>query len=248
MTTEEKAKAYDEALEKARMYHDNAKAVEEYAAVARYENIFPELRESEDERIRKWLIDYFSLIKETLWIHRDFTCEQILGWLEKQKEHKELSPMDGNADLYFDEWNQQKQNPTKRQCFEEGMRYARRLQKEQKPAEWSKEDETIIEGACNALEVYGHTKLASRLKSIRPQSKQEWSEKDKKNLNYCLRALSGFASEDAYNAKKFLKSLRPSWKPSDEQMEALKNVIRITSSGKNNDLLRTLFIDLEKLI
>lgn len=47
MTTEEKAKAYDRALEKARIYHDNAKAVKEYAAVARYENIFPELHEEE---------------------------------------------------------------------------------------------------------------------------------------------------------------------------------------------------------
>lgn len=38
-------KKYKEALERARIYHDNAKAVEEYAAAARYENIFPELRE-----------------------------------------------------------------------------------------------------------------------------------------------------------------------------------------------------------
>jgi hypothetical protein len=50
------------------------------------EHYFPELRESEDERIRKWLVDYFSSIKKTVWVHRDITCEQILGWLEKQKE------------------------------------------------------------------------------------------------------------------------------------------------------------------
>ena len=49
----------------------------------------PELAESEDERIRKWLIDYFSSIKETVWIHRDITCEQILAYLEKQKEQKQ---------------------------------------------------------------------------------------------------------------------------------------------------------------
>ena len=52
------------------------------------ECVFPELRESEDERIRKWLIDYFGSIKKTVWIHRDITCEQILEWLEKQKEQK----------------------------------------------------------------------------------------------------------------------------------------------------------------
>ena len=52
--------------------------------------------------------------------------------------------MNGDTDLYFDEWNQQQQNPTKRQCFEEGMRYAERLQKEQKPAEWSEYDEDML--------------------------------------------------------------------------------------------------------
>ena len=54
MSIEEKAKAYDEALKKAKRFHTpdsnntNLKAV--------IENIFPELKESEDERIRKWLI------------------------------------------------------------------------------------------------------------------------------------------------------------------------------------------------
>ena len=37
-------------------------------------------------------------------------------------------------------------------------------------SEWNEEDETIIEGACSALEIYGHTKLAERLKFLRPQS------------------------------------------------------------------------------
>lgn len=48
-----------------------------------------ELRESydkqqEDEKIRRWLVDYFKGVGES-WIHRDITCEQILSWLEKQK-------------------------------------------------------------------------------------------------------------------------------------------------------------------
>jgi hypothetical protein len=48
-----------------------------------------ELRESydkqqEDEKTRRWLVDYFKGVGES-WIHRDITCEQILSWLEKQK-------------------------------------------------------------------------------------------------------------------------------------------------------------------
>lgn len=48
---------------------------------------FPELAESEDERIRRWLCDYFSSIDKA-WIHKDITCIDILRWLEKQKEQK----------------------------------------------------------------------------------------------------------------------------------------------------------------
>ena len=47
--------------------------------------------------------------------------------VNKSKDDDPLPLMDGNSDLYFDEWNQRQQNPTKRQCFEEGMRYAERL-------------------------------------------------------------------------------------------------------------------------
>lgn len=63
MTTEEKAKAYDEALERAKeikekimfshLSTESCKAVSEYI-----DTIIPELAESEDERIRKFLVDY----------------------------------------------------------------------------------------------------------------------------------------------------------------------------------------------
>ena len=79
-------KEYNKALEKARKLYNDAKANEYKSDMEDYESIFPELAESEDERIRKWLYDYFSTIKEMIWIHRDITCEQILDWLEKQKE------------------------------------------------------------------------------------------------------------------------------------------------------------------
>lgn len=49
------------------------------------EALAPELKESEDERIREWLIDYFARIGKS-WIHREFTCEQIIAYLEKQPE------------------------------------------------------------------------------------------------------------------------------------------------------------------
>ena len=77
MTIEEKAKAYDEAIERAKCYkgHD-VKCAMEY--------VFPELKESEDERIRKFLK---LIIGE--WSYDDlsakgFKKENIIAWLEKQ--------------------------------------------------------------------------------------------------------------------------------------------------------------------
>lgn len=63
------------------------------------ETLIPELAESEDERIRRWLCDYFSSIKKMIWIHRDITCEQILDWLEKQK--------DSVSNNFDDVWNEE---------------------------------------------------------------------------------------------------------------------------------------------
>ena len=73
--------AYKNALERAKKMcaTPTDKATMEY--------IFPELSESEDERIRKWLYDYFSRIGEKNWIlNREVTLEQVLAWLEEQKD------------------------------------------------------------------------------------------------------------------------------------------------------------------
>lgn len=74
--------------------------------------------------------------------------------------------------------------------------------------EWSKRDESIIEGACNALEIHGHTKLASMLKSIRPQPNLEWNEEDKEVLNNIVVFVSGYADKRVVSRwVEFLKSL-----------------------------------------
>lgn len=82
-------KAYKEALEKARSWHNAPNSDKMPTTVKRIsEELFPELKESEDERIRKYLI---SLVKN--WdkdgIVSKYTSDandikQILAWLEKQ--------------------------------------------------------------------------------------------------------------------------------------------------------------------
>ena len=85
MTQEEKARRYDDALERAR---ELSKTI----TGANYEYIFPELQESEDERIRKVLIDYFNRYKEQekhgIKTFNGIPTDDILAWLEKQGEPK----------------------------------------------------------------------------------------------------------------------------------------------------------------
>jgi len=84
------------------MYRDNAKAVEDYAAVARYENVFPELAESEDERIRKGLerlISTYDPNNEIVEGKFGVSARQMLTYLEKQKEQKPAWSEEDKANL-----------------------------------------------------------------------------------------------------------------------------------------------------
>ena len=92
LSIEEKAKAYDEALERARLSRLQLLDIGEEATEIEY--IFPELKEeSEDERIRKALIDGFTVMKESKNCGKTFSnhnipVADILVWLEKQGEPK----------------------------------------------------------------------------------------------------------------------------------------------------------------
>lgn len=69
---------YEQALRRAKKFWEA-----EYKGVA--EEIFPELKESEDERIRKALIKYYSFDKDGgSHVLDNITPKQILDWLEKQ--------------------------------------------------------------------------------------------------------------------------------------------------------------------
>ena len=81
MTTEEKAKAYDEALERAKSIVAKFRQAN-MDAYARVDQILPELFESKDERIIKTLQEY---VKNRNWALNGPTQAEVLGWLEKQK-------------------------------------------------------------------------------------------------------------------------------------------------------------------
>lgn len=88
LSIEQKAKAYDEGIEKLRnaFYDNNSRMCEEYrnAALKIIEPIFPELKESEDEKIRKRIIATIHLYYgEPL----EDEAKEMVAWLEKMGEH-----------------------------------------------------------------------------------------------------------------------------------------------------------------
>lgn len=87
MTQEEKARAYDEALKVAHRLYEQGTITESLSY------IFPELKESEDERIRKILIENFSnMAMFSYWgATNKIQVSDIIAWLEKQGEQKELN-------------------------------------------------------------------------------------------------------------------------------------------------------------
>lgn len=94
MVNEQKAKAYDEALEKAKGLLDSPRTCFD---INQLKDIFPQLKESDDEKIRKSLIEFLTIIKEisesgrTTWTVRKGDaemCKSFIAYLEKQKENQ----------------------------------------------------------------------------------------------------------------------------------------------------------------
>ena len=113
MTIEERAKAYDEALERAKeikskilyshLSTESCKAVSEYI-----DTIIPQLAESEDERIRKGLIKLLTVASEAYLVESTgIKKDSYLAWLEKQKEQKPVSFSCGHENDKPAEWKPQ---------------------------------------------------------------------------------------------------------------------------------------------
>lgn len=95
MTTEEKARAYEAALERAKYYQkENGSAV--------ISAIFPELSESDDEKVRKALVKYFTLSDEHAYNEAcGVSYKDIVAWLEKQKELTSDEEKQGKEDVLW---------------------------------------------------------------------------------------------------------------------------------------------------
>lgn len=268
--------------------------------------LIPELADSEDERIRKGLIEALKTSKtvgELKFILPESTREECIAYLEKQKEkeipkwmpkfldelrskkhyfdwdeHRDiegsiLAIIDFIAPDYFTEKDKKEQKPDKcKGCamFLSGeCTHPNGKCKNAKPKqEWSEEDEEALDMCLDAIPKAWKTKsgilLTKWLKdNIHLQSKQEWSEEDEKMLNNLIwavhmKSISPCDEMDDRNVyekyESFLKSLRPSWKPSEEQMKQLENAMMLPEFGpmvttkKQYPALESLYKQLKKLI
>ena len=111
MTTEEKARAYDEILAKAKEFNLQGYIDEECLY-----DMFPQLMESDNERIRKVLIDYFKRYKENeefgINTFYGISTDDILAWLEKQGEKDNTIDIDKIVDDF---------SKTKIKCYPSGI-------------------------------------------------------------------------------------------------------------------------------
>ena len=85
MNIEEKAKRYDEALERAKQFSENP-LLEDSGSVVEY--IFPELKESGDEKIRREIYGALKYLETELsWdALGEIDILDAYAWLEKQKQ------------------------------------------------------------------------------------------------------------------------------------------------------------------
>jgi hypothetical protein len=266
LSIEEKAKRYDEALERAKMEMSKDGMKNDVIAIHLAETIFPELKgESEDERISKEIIKY---LEQTVpHHHRDevLKSKEWTAWLEKQGEKesdprykylKELLASDNIYQMAMNDYMVQEAKTKAINALSEleiGKLLGIEKQGEQKPAAWSEEDDncllTIIAefSKCAGKSVSKdewmrcNDFLNSPKNKVQP--KVEWSKEDEANLNEAL----SYIKDDAL--KEFIKSLRPQkqWKPSCFQIEAIESATENCAYSEYKDSLKELIKQLKNL-
>ena len=214
---EEKAKAYDEAIERARELHD--KWIDEDGKDVAL-MIFPELKESEDEKIRKELIGFLRNIPNS-----NYTCEEMALWLEKQGGHAKFingiqvgDKVTRNEDGVLVNLSQLNR-VVKKQGEQILANSARNCKDEQNPA-WREEDDAMFNFIALIL-------------------KKHQSDEDFYTFETSFK-----------NCIDWLKSLknRYTWKPSEEQIKVLNEVLNFAANHESPHWNDYIFGTLNNLI
>ena len=200
------------------------------------ENIKQRNSESEDERMRKFLIDILS---HGSW-RKDWPCSPVecIAWLEKQKDNTE-----GDFGRGYDCGYQACLNSHGAEWLEK--------QKEQK--DFRKLYEDIAKSEWFKKAYVG--KSLGEEDEQKEQKSAEWSEEDEKRYELALDCIHKFYPEPLmkYKLTDWFKSLhhRQMWAPNEEQIEYLAKAIKTLGEegdGKTAAVLNELRCDLKKLL
>ena len=203
------------------------------------ETLIPELQESEDERIRQDIITTLSMgvacEESALHPGAHTTLKEAIDWLEKQGENN-MGISEATKQKLEDNLN----NALEKETPESWNKFLDE-QGEQKPDTDFSDIRTwkyIVDAVWTEKEGIGQyldspfteevaKKLQKRFGNI---EQKPWSEEDDQYPLVCKNALAKYQVSDKWDAiiisrwlEDKLKSLRPqnTWKPSDEQMDAL---------------------------
>ena len=205
LSIEQKAKAYDEAIERAREW---AKQPTVWNSEDICQKIFPELKESEDESIRKDIYIYLDWLdgRKDCAPRGKYTIKDMIAWLEKQSEQK----------------------PTRSEEDKLRAKQAIMYLSKKLSFESEKDDYNFREGQINWLK-----SLKDRVGcEANCTTTKEWSEEDSAMINKLLAVVDLYYNRsgddlDKQSCISWLKSLRPQkqWKPSEEMLEALYRAV-----------------------
>lgn len=171
------------------------------------ETLIPELRESEDERMLRLITEGFKNYSRSASKWNNCPVDEIIAWLEKQKPA---------------EWSEEDVKRLYSIGTEIGFLKGRY-------SEWQKDIDWLYALAekmglhkCKIGEVVTEWKKEGIDDKMLSKPKPEWSEEDEKYLNRVINLWVNDFGEDS-DTVKWLKSLRPSWKPNDEDEVRLIN-------------------------
>ena len=202
------------------------------------DEIFPEPKESEDERIRKELLAWLkSTDGQTLPMDR---YNAAIAWLEKKGEQKPVEPTDLRTWKYIvDAVLTEREGIGQYIDSPWTTEVAEKLQKrfgniEQKPVELEKEEKSRLMKKCVHRAYQQGYDTGFHIATTELEHKQEWSEEDEVRLNDVIRLIenSGHVESIRKHYIDWLKSLRPQEQQyDDEWSDEDKEFLKLTLSN-----------------
>ena len=248
-------KKYKEALERAKGMHEQGMMPE------RLEYVFPELKESDDERIRKGIIkSIMDLNNDWLELH-GVTKETALAWIEKQAEHANFrnkiqigDKVTRNKDGVLVNLSQLKRVAKKdEKQGEQKPNYNNKELKDVVIEELSKYNNNCLNTpwATDSTGLQYPLYFANLGAKWQKKQKSVWSEKDEAKLKSILFHIEDVENKDVIDWFKSLKDrVQPQnrWKPSGFHLECISDAIAIYEERSINAIgLKEILEELKKL-